>query len=77
MTYDANNAYLDLVLNYGAPFGFASGLSENQQAVADALTNYFNTTGGIPTVFATLTPDGLTQVSGQSGAGIIQNAFDA
>ena len=79
LSYDANNAYLDLVLNYVAPSApdFGSGLNENQQTVAGALTNYFNTAGGIPTVFGMLTPDGLTQVSGQSGAGIVQNAFDA
>ena len=44
LSYDANNAYLDLALNF-SPLG---GLNINQQNVANALTNFFNTNGGIP-----------------------------
>jgi autotransporter-associated beta strand protein len=63
LSYDANNAYLNLSLNFVAPPG--SGLNRNQQAVADALVNSFNRNGGIPLVYAGLTAPGLTQASGQ------------
>jgi hypothetical protein len=42
LSYDTNNVYLNFALNYGG------GLNVNQQNVANALTNFFNTTGGIP-----------------------------
>ena len=73
MSYDANNAYLDLLLNFAIP----SGLNRNQQAVANALTNFFNTTGGIPTVYSALTPAGLTQASGEIATGSQQATFNA
>ena len=41
------------------------------------MTNFFNTTGGIPMVFGTLTPGGLTQVSGEAATGSQQTTFDA
>jgi T5SS/PEP-CTERM-associated repeat protein/autotransporter-associated beta strand protein len=63
LSYDANNAYLNLALNFVAPPG--SGLNRNQQAVADALVNSFNRNGGIPLVYGGLTAPGLTQASGQ------------
>ena len=44
---------------------FSGGLNVNQQNVANTLTNFFNTTGGIPLVFGALTPAGLTQASGE------------
>ena len=53
------------------------GLNGNQQNVANALVNFFNTTGGIPLVFGTLTPAGLTQVSGEIAAGSQQSTFNA
>jgi uncharacterized protein with beta-barrel porin domain len=72
LSYDANHAYLTLSL------GTASGsLNANQQAVSNALSNFFNTTGGIPMVFGTLTPAGLTQVSGEAATGSQQTTFDA
>jgi autotransporter-associated beta strand protein len=55
LAYDLNNAYLDLNLNFVLP----SGLNRNQQAVATALTNFFNSTGGIPLAFGALSPQGL------------------
>ena len=63
LSYDANNVYLNLALFTGPTF--AGGLNVNQQNVANSLTNFFNTTGGIPMVFGSLTPAGLTQVSGE------------
>jgi hypothetical protein len=54
-----------------------TGLNVNQQNVANALTNFFNATGGIPMVFGGLTPAGLTQVSGELATGSQQATFDA
>ena len=71
LSYDANNVYLNFALNYGG------GLNVNQQNVANALTNFFNTTGGIPAGFASLSPAGLTQVSGELATGSQQGTFDA
>ncbi|WP_249225265.1 autotransporter outer membrane beta-barrel domain-containing protein [Tardiphaga alba] len=73
LSYDANNVYLNLTLSFVAP----GGLNTNQQNVGNALTNYFNTTGGIPTAFTTLGPNGLTQVSGETATGSQQVTFDA
>jgi uncharacterized protein with beta-barrel porin domain len=71
LSYDANNVYLNFALNYGG------GLNVNQQNVANALTNFFNTTGGIPVGFASLSPAGLTQISGELATGSQQATFDA
>nr|WP_236843185.1 autotransporter outer membrane beta-barrel domain-containing protein [Bradyrhizobium icense] len=71
LSYDANNVYLNFALNYGG------GLNINQQNVANALTNFFNTTGGIPAGFASLSSAGLTQVSGELATGSQQATFDA
>ncbi len=70
LTYDANNAYLDLTLQFDMAFG--GGLNANQQNVANALTHYFNTAGGIPTVFTTLSANGLSQLSGEAGSAVSQ-----
>ncbi|MGL3214345.1 autotransporter domain-containing protein [Bradyrhizobium sp. BR 1433] len=82
LSYDGNNAYLDLALNFTPPNGptppdFGSGLNVNQRNVGNALINFFNTTGGIPLVFGTLTPTGLTQLSGEIGTGVQQTTFNA
>jgi uncharacterized protein with beta-barrel porin domain len=80
LSYDANDAFLNLTLNFTptptAP-NFGDGLNRNQQSVANALINFFNTTGGIPIVFGTLTPAGLTQLSGETATGAQQTTFDA
>jgi uncharacterized protein with beta-barrel porin domain len=76
LSYDPTHAYLNLTLNFSGP-NFGSGLNVNQQNVANALTNFFNTTGGIPMVFGALTPAGLTQASGELATGSQQTTFDA
>jgi fibronectin-binding autotransporter adhesin len=79
LSYDANNAYINLTLNFipnPAP-NFGSGLNINQQNVANTLVNFFNTTGGIPLAFGTLTPAGLTVASGELGTGVIQSSIKA
>ncbi len=72
LSYDANHAYLNLLLSFSG-----AGLSQNQQAVGGALANFFNRTGGIPLVYASLTPAGLMQAAGELGAGSQQTTFNA
>jgi autotransporter-associated beta strand protein len=74
LSYDPNNVYLNVNVNFTPSSG---GLSTNQQNVANTLTNFFNTTGGIPAAFAALSPSGLTTASGELGTGIIQSAINA
>ncbi len=74
LSYDANNAYLNLVLNFAAPGGV---LNTNQQAVGNALTNFFYSTGGIPVAFAALSPTALSQASGEAATGSQQTTFNA
>jgi fibronectin-binding autotransporter adhesin len=73
LSYDAKNVFLNLDLALAK----YSGLNANQQNVANALTNFFNATGGIPAVFGTLTPAGLTQASGELVTASQQATFDA
>ncbi|GGI18949.1 autotransporter [Bradyrhizobium guangdongense] len=76
LSYDTNNAYLNLTLNF-ANLNFGSGLNSNQQQVASTLTDYFNTTSGIPLTFGALTPAGLSVASGELGTGVIQSSLKA
>lgn len=71
LSYDANNVYLNLALS------FTNGLTPNQQNVANALTNAFNSGGGVPVAVGSLTPAGLTQISGELATGSQQSTFDA
>ncbi|WP_342737243.1 autotransporter domain-containing protein [Bradyrhizobium sp. B117] len=73
LSYDAGNVFLNLALS----FAIASGLQGNQTKVGNALTNFFNTTGGIPMTFAALTPGQLTQASGEGATGSQQTTFGA
>jgi autotransporter-associated beta strand protein len=75
LSYDANNAYLNLLLSFIPPP--SGGLNQNQQNVANAITGFFNANGGIPLVFGGLTPAGLTQASGEVATGSQQTTFDA
>ena len=74
LSYDATHAYLDLALNYTPP---GSGLSGNQQSVANALINSFNTNGGIPLPYGLLDAAGVTQASGENATGSQQTTFQA
>nr|WP_244064782.1 autotransporter domain-containing protein [Bradyrhizobium sp. Ce-3] len=71
--YDTNNAYLNFALDYGAK----STLNINQSNVATTLQNFFNANGGIGAAFAGLSPNGLTQVSGEGATGSQQATFNA
>ncbi|MEA2899241.1 MAG: hypothetical protein QOJ84_4856 [Bradyrhizobium sp.] len=75
LSYDSNNVYLNLALNFIPPPG--AGLNANQQSVANAIVGFFNSNGGIPLVFGGLTPAGLTQISGEVATGTQQTTFDA
>ncbi|HEV7407128.1 MAG TPA: autotransporter-associated beta strand repeat-containing protein [Bradyrhizobium sp.] len=79
LSYDANNAYISLTLNFvpNPTPNFGGGLNINQQNVANTLVNFFNSTGGIPAVFGALTPGGLTQASGELATRTQQTSFDA
>jgi uncharacterized protein with beta-barrel porin domain len=74
LSYDANNVFLNTKLAFTPPGG---NLNINQQNVANALTNFFNSTGSIPMAFAALSPAGLTIASGELGTGLIQSAIKA
>jgi uncharacterized protein with beta-barrel porin domain len=75
LSYDANNAYLNLLLNFIPPP--SGGLNQNQQNVANAIVGFFNSNGGIPIVFGGLTPAGLSQLSGEVATGSQQTTFNA
>ncbi|MBR1207141.1 autotransporter domain-containing protein [Bradyrhizobium sp. AUGA SZCCT0051] len=79
LSYDADNVFLNLALDFTptpTP-NFGGGLSGNQRAVGNTLVNFFNTTGGIPMAYGTLTPVGLTQASGELATSSQQTTFDA
>ncbi len=80
LSYDANDAYLNLTLNFVPPPpgpNFPGGLNINQQNVANALVNFFNSTGSIPLAFGSLNAAGLTIASGELGTGVIQSSIKA
>ena len=91
LSTDATNAYLNLALDYtptptpaptpaSAPAPAPppnSGLNINRTNVANALTGFFNRTGGIPLAFGALSPAGLTMVSGEHAVAAQQSTFDA
>lgn len=75
LSYDANNAYLNIQLIFVPPP--SGSLNDNQQNVANTLTNFFNSTGSIPAAFASLDAAGLTIASGELGTGVIQSSIMA
>jgi len=74
LSYDSTHAYLNLALGFAPSL---SGANTNQQSVVDALNRSFNSNGGIPMVYATLSPAGLISVSGETATGSQQTTFDA
>ncbi|OKO85887.1 hypothetical protein AC629_18070 [Bradyrhizobium sp. NAS80.1] len=77
LSYDAahTEVYLDLALDILPPS--TNGVNVNQRNVVNAVTNFFNATGSIPLAFGNLTPNGLTQASGELGTGSQQTSFQA
>ncbi len=70
LSYDPDAVYLDLAINIGG----GAGLTDNQRPVAGAITRAFDITG-IPFQFAGLTPEQLTQVSGEITSGAMGAGF--
>jgi uncharacterized protein with beta-barrel porin domain len=84
LSYDGNNAYLDLTLDFAPPappgptqVPVFNPLNTNQAQVGNALVSFFNRTGGIPLMFGALDAQGLTRVSGEIATGSQQTTFDA
>jgi outer membrane autotransporter protein len=76
LSYDTAHAYLNLTLNFTPPtVPVYAPLNTNQQNVASTLVNYFNTTGGIPTAFGTLSSVQLTQADGENATDAQKGAF--
>jgi autotransporter-associated beta strand protein len=80
LSYDANNAFLNLT----AALGAQQGLSGNQQNVANAINGFFNGGGTLPPGFVTLfgltsgnLSSALSQASGETATGTQQTTFDA
>jgi outer membrane autotransporter protein len=78
LSYDSNNAYLNLA----AELGSGGGLGGNQQNVANALNNFFNSGGTLPPNFATIfglsggnLNAALAQLSGEANTGAEQASF--
>ncbi|MBS0535702.1 MAG: autotransporter domain-containing protein [Proteobacteria bacterium] len=71
LSYDPNNVYLNLTLIYST----IGPLGTNQVNVGNALSNYFDRTGGIPGAFTNLSANGLSQISGEVGAAVQQAMF--
>jgi len=78
LSYDANNAYLNL----GAQLGTGSGLAGNQQNVANGLNNFFNGGGTLTPNFVTIFGQTggnlavtLSQIDGESSTGAEQASF--
>jgi autotransporter-associated beta strand protein len=74
LSYDANDAFLNIRLVFVPPGG---PLSVNQQNVGNAIINFFNAGGNLPVAFAGLNAAGLTIASGELGTGVIQSSFKA
>ncbi|MFH1344979.1 MAG: autotransporter domain-containing protein [Pseudomonadota bacterium] len=74
LSYDATHAYLNLDLIFTTPA--AGTINGNQNAVANALIHSFNSNGGIPLTFATLSALALSQASGETATGSQQGTFN-
>jgi uncharacterized protein with beta-barrel porin domain len=75
LSYDANDAFLNIKLLFAVPP--SGSLNGNQQNVANALTGFFNSNGGIPFAFAALNPAGLSIASGELPTASQRTTFDA
>jgi autotransporter-associated beta strand protein len=80
LSYSATDVFLSLTANLGS----GGGLGGNQQNVATAINNVFNSGGTLPPGFINLfnlsgapLSNALTQVSGETATGSQQTTFDA
>jgi autotransporter-associated beta strand protein len=76
LSYNANNVFLNLALNFAAGAG-PGGLNGNQTSVGNAIAGAFASGGAVPLAFGALSPAGLTQVSGELATTTQQTTFDA
>jgi uncharacterized protein with beta-barrel porin domain len=74
LNYDPFDVFLNVS---AAALDASSGLNKNQLKVANSLVSSFNLMNSLPGAFATLTPAGMTQVSGETAVGTQQATFDA
>jgi autotransporter-associated beta strand protein len=82
LSYSANDE--DVFLNVaGAALGNTSGLNQNEQSAANAISRFFNFGGTLPTTFANLfnltgapLQSALTQLDGENATGAERGAFD-
>jgi uncharacterized protein with beta-barrel porin domain/membrane-associated phospholipid phosphatase len=70
---DPTQAYLNLSLN----FSQSGALNGNEANVGAALSDYFSSTGAIPTTYAALGPNGLAQASGELATAPQRATFSA
>jgi autotransporter-associated beta strand protein len=75
LSYDANNAYLDVNLAFVVQPSVH--LDANQQKLANALVAAFRSNGSINRQFGGLTPAAMTQLSGETSTGSQQLTFNA
>ena len=75
LSYDATHVYLNLDLTFTTPA--AGTINGNQNNVANALIHSFNSNGGIPLTFATLSAPALSQAAGETATGSQQTTFNA
>jgi autotransporter-associated beta strand protein len=73
LSYDANDVFLNLALNYNA----LGNLNGNQQNVGNALANFFDRNGSIPVGYVGLSPAALSQAAGETATGSQQTTFQA
>jgi hypothetical protein len=81
LSYSATDVFLTLA---AAQLGKGGGSNGNQQAVTNAITNFFNAGGALPAGFVNLfalsgapLANALTQLSGETATGSQQTTFDA
>ena len=75
LTYSADDVFLNIIPGSNPVLPTYTGLNPNQQNVANALANYFNSTGGIPGAFFGLSAGALTQIDGEAATGAARGAF--
>lgn len=68
VSYDSNMVNLDIEFSASSLMGSSPSLK--QARIASALANSFEAAGGIPTVFGTLSPSQLHDVSGEVATGL-------
>ena len=81
LSYAATDVFLNLVATLGSTLG--TGLNQNQQAVANAINNFFNNGGTLPPGFVNLfglsgpnLANALSQLDGETSTDAEKGAFN-